>query len=78
MSTTLAQTDRLYTLKESEILRGLIIELEVLRDRHQDYGGLRSSYNKALDQVRVLESHVLSREHQSVCPGCDSIRHLAT
>jgi hypothetical protein len=67
----------LYTLKESEILSGLLASLESLRNKHEDYGGLRSAYNKALDQMRILESHVLSREHKAKCAGCESIQHLA-
>lgn len=67
-----------YILKESEMLAGLIGSLENLRERHDDYGGLRSDYNQALDRMRTLESHVLSREHQNECAGCDSIRHLAS
>lgn len=57
-------------LMDSEVIRGFISGLEALRDEHDD-GGLRTSYNNALDQMRILESHVLGRERQATCEKSD-------
>ena len=73
---TMSTMSTLYILKESEQLTGLIQALEILRDKHEDYGGLRTAYNEALDRLRVVQSKVLSKEHREECSGCASIQHI--